>query len=127
MVNYPLGDTLIRIKNAARAHRHEVVAENSKLIESVANVLKSEKYLAEVKVEDGKITMTLAYHKKEPLLIDLKLVSTPGLRVYMDMDDLKARKRRNASILILSTPKGIMSSAKAQNERAGGEVIAEIW
>lgn len=127
MTNYPLGDFLIQIKNAAMANKKQVELLNSKLIESVALVLKKEKVLSEVVVKEGKITVKLAQHMKEPVLMDLKLMSKPGLRRYMSIDDLVARPRKNVSFIILSTPKGILSSHSAMKEKVGGEAIAEIW
>ena len=69
--------------------------------------------------------MKLEYRKKEPTLIDLRLVSKPGLRIYAGADELSAR--RKPSFLVLSTPKGIMTCREAIKQRIGGEVIVEIW
>ena len=125
MINYPAGDFLIRIKNASLARRKEVVLKNTKLIKSIALALKKQGYLEEVKEEEGRLYVKLAYHKKKPVLLDLKLISRPGLRVYMDVNELE--KIRKPSIFILSTPKGIVSSYEAIKKRVGGEVIVEIW
>jgi small subunit ribosomal protein S8 len=124
-INFSIGDFLIRIKNTALARRKEMEVDNTKLIESVAKVLKKEGILTEVKKKDGKLMVKLAYRKKEPTLIDLRLVSKPGLRIYMGADELSAI--RKPSFLILSTPKGIMTSREAIKQRIGGEVIVEIW
>lgn len=125
--NYPIGDYLVRIKNASLAGRREVVVENSKFVAAVAKTLIKLKVLESVKVESGFVTSHLAYHRKAPVLIDLKLVSKPGLRHYIDMSKLTGRRRRNASKLILSTPKGVLSSDEAVAKNVGGEVIAEVW
>ena len=123
--NYPVGDFLIRIKNAMMANKKEVVLPQSKFIVAVAKVLKREGFLSEVKEDrKGTLVVRLAYHKKQPVLVDLKLVSKPGLRIYVGKDELE--RRRGAAILILSTPKGIMSSTDALKKGVGGEVIAEI-
>jgi small subunit ribosomal protein S8 len=124
-INYSIGDFLIRIKNTALARRKEMEVDNTKLIESVAKVLKKEGILTEVKKKEGKLMVKLAYRKKEPTLIDLRLVSKPGLRIYMGADELSAI--RKPSFLVLSTPKGIMTSREAIKQRIGGEVIVEIW
>ncbi len=125
MVNYPVGDFLIQIKNAGRALRTDVTVKNTKLIHAVALSLKKAGYVSEVKVADYMLTATLAYHKKEPKLTDLRLVSKPGLRLYTDIREL--RLRRKPSLLIISTPQGIMSSKEALKNNIGGEVIVEIW
>ena len=124
MTNYNIGDFLIQIKNAAQAEKREVSLPRTKLVEASAKVLKKEGILEEVKVKDGELTTRLAYHKKEPMLLDLKIVSTPGLRVYAGFDELSAR--RSASWLLLSTSQGVMASGEAVKKKIGGEVIAEI-
>lgn len=123
--NYPVGDFLIRIKNAAKIRQKKLTAGNSKLIQSVAELLVELGYLEDVAVKDDKITVSIAYHRKKPILYDLKLVSKPGLRIYKSADEIEATK--GPFILLLSTNKGVMSSEQALKERVGGEVIARIW
>ena len=125
MTNYSIGDFLIRLKNASLANKHEVEVRKTKLIESVAKTLKKAGYLADYKVEGEMITLTLAIKSKKPVLMNVKLVSKQGLRIYQNVDQIAAH--RGASILIISTPKGILTSRDAIKENCGGEVIAEIW
>lgn len=127
MTNYPVGDYLIQIKNAARSQKREVVVKESRFIRSVSECLKKMGILESVSVKDKMLTSTLAYHKKAPVLMDLKLVSKPGLRRYLGVEEIAGRKRRNSSLLVLSTPIGILSSKDALKKSIGGEVIAEIW
>lgn len=127
MTNYPVGDFLIQIKNASLADKKELSLSSSKLIKSVAEALKKQKILNNVEEKDGQLKVSLAYHNKKPVLLDLKLVSKPGLRIYRSVDEIKNRRRKNASFLIISTPKGILSSEEAIKENSGGEVLAEIW
>jgi len=123
-VNYPVGDFLIRIKNAARARKRELVVSETKAIKAVAKVLEKEGFLEKVTREKGELLVRLAFHRKEPVLLDLKLVSKPGLRIYMGVEELE--KIKKPSILILSTSKGVMSSREAIKKRLGGEVIVEV-
>lgn len=124
MVNYTLGDFLVQIKNAARAHLHEVSVKNTKAIERVARVLEKEGFLESVTKDDKSLNVRLVYHKKEPILVDLKLVSKPGLRVYAAFDKIKSKK--GVSVWIISTSKGVMSSTEALKKKIGGEIIAEV-
>lgn len=124
-INYSIGDFLIRIKNTALAGKKEFEVDSTKLIESIAKVLKKEGILTEVKKKSGKLTVKLAYRKKEPTLMNLKIISRPGLRIYMGADELSAI--RGPSYFVLSTPKGTMTSLEAIKQRVGGEVIVEIW
>jgi small subunit ribosomal protein S8 len=125
LTNYPVGDFLIRIKNAALAYRREVACPSTKLIVAVAEVLKRSGYLSEVEVKEGEIKVSLAYKSKKPIIMDLKLISKLGLRNYMSVDDLRAK--RGASIYVISTPLGVLSSKEAIKQNVGGEVIAEVW
>ena len=122
--NYPVGDFLIRIKNASLARKKTVEFPSNKFVISVAKSLVKEKYLEEETVVQGVLKISLSYKKKEPMISNIKLVSRPGLRVYMKVEDLESL--RGPSIFILSTPIGIMSSKEAIKKRQGGEIIAEI-
>lgn len=123
--NYSVGDFLIRVKNVAMAKNKEVVVKSNKKIIAVAEALKKMGFVDSVKNEKGMATVTLTFKDRKPRLMDLKLVSKPGLRVYMGVDELEAKK--SPSVLLISTPKGMTSSLKAIKDRIGGEVIAEIW
>ncbi len=116
---------MIRVKNAALAGEYEVVIKNTKLIEAVANVLKSEGFVKTIESKDSVLTITLTKFAKNPMLLGLTLISRPGLRRYYNVDQLM--KLRGPEVYILSTPKGVMSSREARKNIVGGEVIAKIW
>ncbi len=124
MTNYHIADFLIRLKNAAMANIKEVTMPSTNLIEAVAKTLKSEKYLSDVSVKDGKITVKLAIYMKRPVLANVTVISRPGLRIYMNVDEIEAIK--SPDVYILSTPKGVMSGKQAIKARTGGEVIAKV-
>jgi small subunit ribosomal protein S8 len=124
VVNYSVGDFLIRVKNAARAKEHQVQVKNTKLIDELAKLLKKEGYLNEVARKDNLLMLNLTYIKKEPFLIDINLISKPGLRVYKSAAEIK--KYRGPARLIVSTSKGLMMSVNAVKNNVGGEIIAEI-
>ena len=125
MTNYPIGDFLIRVKNAGMAGGKDVEFPSNKLVVAVAKVLEKAGYLGSVTNTKGTLKVSLAIRRKEPVLMDIKLVSKPGLRVYKDLDALKDKK--GASIYVISTPKGVMTTKEAIKAGTGGEVIAEIW
>ena len=123
-LNYPIGDFLIKLKNAAMAKNKSFEARPTKHILAVAEALKKAGFLDGVKKEKTKTTFLLTFRHKRPMLTDLKLVSKPGLRIYTDIWELG--KRKKPSILLISTPKGILSSKQAMKQGVGGEVIVEI-
>lgn len=122
--NYPVGDFLIRLKNAVLADKKTLEVPLSRLVKEVAKALAKEKFLEEVSEKEGRLFLRIAYHKKEPILSDIRLVSKPGLRVYMSAKEIG--KKKGPSIFIISTPKGVMTSKEAIKKNLGGEVIAEI-
>jgi small subunit ribosomal protein S8 len=124
MQNYPVGDFLIRIKNASLANRKEVEVFGSNFINEVAKTLKEEGFLDTIEKKNKKIKVTLAYSHKKPVIMDIKLISKPGLRIYKSVDELEKIKR--PTIFLVSTPKGILSSKKAIKQRISGEILAEI-
>jgi len=124
-VNFPVGDFLIKVKNTAMAKNKKLTVLANKEIVAIAESLKKLNYLDEVKKEENFLTLSLAFKNKRPVLTNLKLVSKPGLRVYMDVDELSAK--RGPSVFLVTTSKGVMSSREAIKNRIGGEVIAEIF
>ena len=125
MTNYPVGDLLIRIKNTVMAKNRVTSAPYTKLNFAVAKAMQKAGYLAEVSKKEEKIHMDLAYSHKEPVLMDIKLVSKPGRRVYAGIQEIE--KKKGPSTFLLSTPKGILISSEALKAGVGGEVIAEVW
>ena len=122
--NYPVGDFLIKLKNASMAGNKEVKVAASSKVMAVAEALKKLGFLDGVKKTDGIISVTLSFKSKKPLLMDVKLMSKPGLRIYMGVDEIE--KKKGPSIFLITSPNGIISSRQAVKTRTGGEVIAEI-
>lgn len=122
--NYFVGDFLIRVKNAARAKNKDIVFSESKYVFELAKALSRIGVVEEVKKIKEGITLSLTFKNKKPVLRDIKLVSKPGLRVYMGADEIGAK--RGPSTFLISTPAGILSTKEALKKRVGGEVIAEI-
>ncbi len=121
-----VGDLLIRIKNGYMASRKEVEVSYSKLALAICELLKAEGYVAEVKHEERVIKVTLKYEIKVPQMTDVKRVSKPGRRVYMNSKSLP-RVLNGIGVAIISTPKGVMSDKQARKEGLGGEVMAYVW
>ena len=123
--NYSVGDFLIRIKNTAMARNKSLEYRAEKQIVAIADALKKLGFLDTVKKEKEILTITLAYKSKKPVIMDIRLISKPGLRIYMGADEIDEKK--GPSTYLITSPKGIISSKDAKKARIGGEVIAEIW
>lgn len=130
-LNDPLGDMLTRIRNAQLRGKSSTHTPASKLRAWVLDVLKSEGYIRGY--ESGKdasgkpeLTIELKYYDDEPVIRELKRVSTPGRRVYVGVKDIPT-VRQGLGIAIVSTPKGVMSDAQARADNVGGEVLCTIF
>jgi small subunit ribosomal protein S8 len=130
-INDPLGDMLTRIRNAQMRYNVKVTTPASKLRERVLDVLVEEGYIrgyARVDYDGGRseFEIELKYFDGEPVIRDIKRVSTPGRRVYSSVRDLRT-VANGLGVAILSTPKGVMSDARARTENVGGEVLCNIF
>ena len=123
--NYPIGDFLIRIKNAAQAKNREVTVSATKKKVAIAKALEKAGFVEEIKSKDGILSLSVSFSHKSPILMDLRLVSKPGRRVYYKLSDIEAK--RGPSTFLVSTPKGILTTKEAKKIGSGGEIIAEIW
>ncbi|GAB4234039.1 MAG: 30S ribosomal protein S8 [Methyloligellaceae bacterium] len=127
----PLGDMLTRIRNAQMRHKRTVTTPASKLRGRVLDVLQEEGYIrgyAKVDYEDGKseYEIELKYFDGEPVIKKLQRVSKPGRRVYSSVRNLPT-VANGLGVTILSTPKGVMSDAKARSENVGGEILCSVF
>ena len=130
-MNDPLGDMLTRIRNASMRGKSTVRTPASKIRRWVLDVLKSEGYIRgydEVKTEAGhsEIEISLKYFDGQPVIRELRRVSTPGRRVYSGVKEMP-QVRQGLGIAIVSTPRGVMSDAQARSANAGGEVLCTVF
>lgn len=125
----PVADMLTRIRNGQQAKHQHVTLISSILKEQIAKVLKEEGFITDFSVEPlennlKKMTINLKYFQGRPVIIKIKRISRPGLRVYKSVKDLIAVP--GFGISILSTSKGVMTHSSAKNSNVGGEVICEV-
>jgi len=130
-MNDPLGDMLARIRNASLRGKSTVRTPASKIRKWVLDVLMAEGYIRgyeEVKSERGlpEIEIALKYFDGQPVIRELKRVSTPGRRVYSGVKGMP-QIRQGLGIAIVSTPKGVMSDAQARTANVGGEVLCMVF
>ena len=123
----PVADMLTRLRNANSAYHDTVSMPYSKL----AEILKAEGYIADVKVEDAKVgktlTLVLKYGpSRERSIAGVRRISKPGLRTYAKSTNLP-QVLGGLGIAILSTSSGLLTDKQAAKKGVGGEVIAYIW
>jgi len=129
-MNDPLGDLLARIRNAQMRNKSKVSSPNSKLRESVLEVLKTEGYIRSYAVveQDGRseIEIELKYFEGEPVIREIERISKPGRRVYASVRNLP-RINNGLGVAIVSTPKGVMADHAARDANVGGEVLCTVF
>jgi len=130
-ISDPIADMLTRVRNASRARHLEVVVPASRTKREIAQILKSEGFIADWSEEQAgpghAIRLQLRYvDGKVPVVSGLKRISKPGLRVYARKTDIP-RVLGGLGIVIVSTSQGIMTGAQARKAQLGGEVLAYVW
>lgn len=130
MVNDPIGDMLIQIKNAALAKNSTIELPYSKLKKALADVLLQEGYIgsAEKVGQDPKANLKISvkYEDGVSAITDLKRISKPGLRRYVTHNEIPTVVG-GMGIAILSTPKGLLTGKEAKKQGIGGELLCKIW
>ena len=130
MVNDPIGDLIIQIKNAVLIGKEIVELPHSRHKHDVSAKLKELGLLSDVeKVGKEKPTLKLAIaynNDGSPVIKNIKRVSKPGRRMYTSSRDAHPVKY-GTGVLIISTPKGILSDAEARRDRVGGEMLFKVW
>lgn len=122
MVNDTLSDAIIRLKNGYLARKIDVVMPESKLVNAVCAVLVKNNYLASYKDR----VATLSYNNKAPAVTDLVRISKPGLRVYVNKNNIPTVVGGRGTAVI-STPVGLMTDKEAKAKKVGGELLFKIW
>ena len=122
---------LTRLRNANSAFHDSVDMPSSKLKIRVADILKSEGYIADYKEEDAQVGKRLVIELKfgpqrERAIAGLRRISKPGLRVYAKSTGLP-HVLGGLGIAILSTSSGLLTDRQAAKKGVGGEVLAYVW
>ena len=127
----PIADMLTRIRNANSAYHDAVAMPASKIKIGIAEILKSEGYIADYAVSDAEVgktlTLSLKYGpQRERSIAGIRRVSKPGLRVYAKSTELP-KVLGGLGIAIISTSSGLLTERKAAKKGVGGEVLAYVW
>ena len=134
MMTDPIADMLTRIRNASLARHEFTNMPASKLKQHIAEILKLEGYIADIRPADANgtttgeaLTVVLKYGRDRTSAIDgIRRVSRPGRRVYVRHDRIP-RVLSGLGISILSTSRGVMSDREARRQKVGGELLCEVW
>jgi len=111
--------------------RHDsVLIPASKMKLAIARILKEEGFISDYEVLRNQphrvIKVYLKYDdKNQPVLSGLERVSKPGLRVYVERQEIP-RVSGGLGIAIISTSKGVMTGQQARRQGIGGELLCYV-
>lgn len=127
----PIADMLTRIRNANVVRHGTVDIPASNMKRAIANIMLEEGFIKNYEdLKDGSVPIlrvTMKYGQdKERVITGLKRISKPGLRVYVQKDEVP-KVLGGLGLAVISTSKGVMSDKDARKQGLGGEVLCYIW
>src|SRR3989339_663547 len=125
-----ISNMLIIMKNGSLASKESVTFPYSKMKEAIAETLKKEGYVSsvakKVKKDQPILEVGLVYVDKNPKITEVERISKQSKRIYFRVKDIHS-VRNGSGLLVLSTPKGILSGKDARKEQVGGEALFRLW
>ena len=135
-INDPIADMLTRIRNAVMSGQTLVAMPSSKIKIEIAKIMKDEGYLEGFEMAEGEsqpqkvLRLKIKYvgerRTRRPVISGIERISTPGRRVYTKKQNIPW-VLSGIGVAILSTPKGVMTGARARQLGVGGEIICKVW
>jgi small subunit ribosomal protein S8 len=127
----PIADFLTRVRNANSVYHDKVEIPASRIKRNIAEIMKNEGMIKDYEyIEDGKQGILRLYLKyganKQKVISGLKRISRPGLRVYVNKDEVP-RILGGLGIAVISTSHGVMTDKEARKRGLGGEVLCCMW
>jgi len=135
-INDPIADMLTRVRNAVMAGHTLVAMPSSKIKIEIAKIMKEEGYLESFEVVEGEqavqkvLRLKIKYvgerRLRRSVISGVERISTPGRRIYTKKQNIPW-VLSGIGVAILSTPKGVMTGARARQLGVGGEILCKVW
>lgn len=128
----PVADLLTRIRNGSKAKKNAVDCPASNLKREILRILQENHFIRDVvELPDNKqgiLRIYLRYSRGDvPVLKGINRVSRPGLRRYMDAEQVRQTTFNLRGMMVVSTSQGVMTNQDASNKGVGGEVLLRCW
>ena len=128
----PIADLLTRIRNGSTARKNAVDVPASNVKREVVRILKENSYVNDcIDLPDNKqgiLRIYLRYSRDDdPVIRGIQRISRPGLRRYMNADEVRQTSRRHRGMIIMSTSSGLMTNMQAAEKGIGGEALVRCW
>ena len=129
-LNDPISNLLTNIRNAVSAGKETVDVPASRLSGRVLDIFKNDGYIEDSRAmkanAQGSFKIYLKYDNKKPLITGIKRISKPGLRIYVQRDEIP-RVLSGMGTAVISTSKGVINDREARKLKIGGEILCHIW
>ena len=130
MITSFVGNALTKIRNAVNVRKPNVIVDTNKLVKGILVILKDCGFIESFQLKTLENNRNIADIKLKytpnPSIVELKLISKPGRRVYVKSKDIP-RIYNGLGIGILSTSRGIMNDKEARRQKVGGELICSAF
>ena len=128
----PIADLLTRIRNGSTARKNAVDVPASNVKREVVRILKENSFVNDcIDLPDKKqgiLRVYLRYTRDdEPVIRGIQRISRPGLRKYMDAEEVRQTSHRHRGMIIISTSSGLMTNMQAAEKGIGGEALVRCW
>ena len=125
-----IADLITRIRNAIMVGKTEIRVPTSKLKVAVVEGLKKAGYIDDFEIEEAKprgiLHVTINAAGTNARINEITKISKPGRRIYTSANDIPVVKS-GRGIVLISTPKGVMTGQEAKKNRLGGEILVKVW
>lgn len=126
----PIANMLTVMRNALKVRKESIEIPASKLLEKILDIFKKDGYITDVRLlkdnKQGVLKVFLKYDGKASAIAGLKIISKPGLRVYVENDRIP-RVLSGLGTAVISTSKGVLDDKEARKLKIGGEVLCYVW
>lgn len=126
----PIANMLTVMRNALKVRKESIEIPASKLLEKILDIFKKDGYITDVRLlkdnKQGVLKVFLKYDGKASAIAGLKMISKPGLRVYVENDRIP-RVLSGLGTAVISTSKGVLDDKEARKLKIGGEVLCYVW
>ena len=120
-----LSNLFSKIKNGYFSKKSKIIQHKSKQSINILNILVKEGFIKSYKINSkNKLDIYLKYKKNIKVITEIKRLSKPGKRLYINTKDLYKKKK---GLYIISTSIGILTDLEAKKLNIGGELICIIF
>ena len=129
-MNHAVSQLVTCLKNGQMARKEKVITPSSKLKLSILGILKKDGFIKDFVVGNNGsfdvIEISLSYTGLQPVIKDIEVISKPGRRVYSKVENIPV-VYNGLGVVILSTPKGVLTDYDAKHLNVGGELLLKIF